>query len=152
MKGWVRQTCQNGFTLLEILAVLLIVAIGMTVLLLGLNRGLDIRQGRGAADDLALAIRTARSDAILSGESVALSFDLTHNTWQRTANAPRPLPANLRVQVTAVASGDGKSLITFYPDGSSTGGNIVMDSGDRHWRIDVAWLTGEVTLQESTAR
>lgn len=152
MKNGLRSTGQQGFTLLELLAVLLVIAIGMTVLLVGLNRGLDSRQGRGAAAELALAIRTARSDAILSNQPVALNFDLTHHTWQRTANVPRPLPANVRVQVTAVASGDGKSLITFYPDGSSTGGNIVMQSGDRRWRIDVAWLTGLVTLQEATPR
>lgn len=150
MKGNVRQTCQTGFTLLEILAVMLIIAIGMTVLLVGLNRGLDSRQGRGAAAELALAIRNARSVAILSGRSVALSFDLTHNTWQRTNNVPRPLPANMRVRVTAEALGDGSNLITFYPDGSSSGGNIVIENADRRWRIDVAWLTGLATLQELT--
>jgi general secretion pathway protein H len=34
--------------------------------------------------------------------------------------------------------------VAFYPDGSSTGGNLLLASGSRRWRIDIGWLTGSV--------
>jgi general secretion pathway protein H len=152
MNGNGRGICQRGFTLLEMLAVLLIIAMGTTTLLVGLNRGLENRQGQSAVAALALTMRAARSDAIFSGRPVAVIFDLTRNTWQRTGRIPQPLPRNMRLRVTAQASDAGENLITFYPDGASSGGNIVMENSTQHWRIDVAWLTGLATLQESTPR
>ena len=43
---------------------------------------------------------------------------------------------------------EGEAGIRFYPDGSSTGGNIQLSRGETVWRIDVNWLTGEVRLRE----
>lgn len=36
------------------------------------------------------------------------------------------------------------SAVDFYPDGSSTGGNLLLANGSRRWRIDIGWLTGSV--------
>jgi general secretion pathway protein H len=38
------------------------------------------------------------------------------------------------------------AVVRFFPDGAATGGRIVLKRGDAAWRVDVGWLTGEVTL------
>jgi general secretion pathway protein H len=43
---------------------------------------------------------------------------------------------------------DGKGRIRFYPDGSSTGGRVTILRDTKEWRVEVAWLTGEVRLEE----
>ena len=32
----------------------------------------------------------------------------------------------------------------FFPDGASTGGRVQLQAPRSAWRIDVAWITGEV--------
>ena len=39
--------------------------------------------------------------------------------------------------------------IRFFPDGASTGGHVSVRLGEREWRINVSWLTGQVTREES---
>jgi len=39
-----------------------------------------------------------------------------------------------------------QAAVRFFPEGASTGGRIVIKRGEAAWRVDVAWLTGEVTL------
>jgi len=40
----------------------------------------------------------------------------------------------------------GQARIRFFPDGSSTGGNIELSRKHREVRIDVDWLTGTVAM------
>jgi general secretion pathway protein H len=44
------------------------------------------------------------------------------------------------------AAGEGVATYRFFPDGASTGGHVRLRRGDAEWRVDVAWLTGEVAL------
>jgi general secretion pathway protein H len=37
--------------------------------------------------------------------------------------------------------------IRFYPDGGSTGGNVRLEANGRIYQVNVAWLTGEASLQ-----
>jgi general secretion pathway protein H len=37
--------------------------------------------------------------------------------------------------------------VEFYPDGGSTGGNLLVSNGDHRWRIDIGWLTGSVQFR-----
>ena len=36
--------------------------------------------------------------------------------------------------------------ITFFPDGSSTGGQVTLSAGNRAFKVDVLWITGKVTI------
>ncbi|MCF5652136.1 hypothetical protein GIV49_21580, partial [Pseudomonas syringae] len=48
---------------------------------------------------------------------------------------------------TVQAASDLGSAVEFYPDGGSSGGNVVVSDGDRRWRIDIGWLTGSVQVR-----
>jgi general secretion pathway protein H len=41
---------------------------------------------------------------------------------------------------------DKIAAIRFFPDGSSTGGAISVANGGTKFRVDVDWLTGNVTI------
>ncbi|PRW95730.1 general secretion pathway protein GspH, partial [Pseudomonas fragi] len=49
-----------------------------------------------------------------------------------------------QAQVTLPIADQAATAVGFYPDGSSTGGNLLLASGSRRWRIDIGWLTGSV--------
>ena len=46
---------------------------------------------------------------------------------------------------------EGVGAIVFFADGASTGGRVQLRVRDAAWNIDVAWLTGEVSLRRSEA-
>ena len=77
------------------------------------------------------------------------TLDARTREWHAPQARHGALP--LAIDIIAVGARDaptGSSVATyrFFPDGASTGGNVRLRRGDAEWRVDVAWLTGEVTL------
>jgi general secretion pathway protein H len=140
---------QSGFTLVEIVVVIALIA-GATALTAGLvSSGLPGQQLRGAARELAAQMRFARAQAIVTGEPQVLTLDANKHEW--TAPRGRHGELNDKIEIIAVgarddAAGEGVATYRFFPDGASTGGHVRLRRGDAEWRVDVAWLTGEVAL------
>jgi len=133
---------QRGFTLLEMLVVILLIGLAASVLGLGVRQGLQVAQERRAVGQMVEALRTTRAGAIVSGQPARTVFDLSDRTFQAPGRALQRWPSRLHVTLhTAEQIGPG---VEFYPDGSSTGGNLLVTSGTRRWRIDIGWLTGSV--------
>lgn len=144
----------RGFTLVELVAVLLLVAIGFATVAWGLAGQLEGRRVRAAAQELVAALRHTRAQAIHRGESLAVELDLGARRYRVPGREPVALPEGMELRMLTARSEQidrERGRIRFYRDGSSTGGNIGLIHGEREWRIEVAWLTGEVTLRE-TAR
>lgn len=141
---------QAGFTLLEMLAVIALIAVGVAVVSFSLGRGLDSLRVREAGRELSLALRTARAKAITEGQPARVQFDLRRRLYQVPGQPPRAWPAGMDLRLTSAAAlGTGeRGAIAFYPDGSSSGGNVRLSHDSRAWRVDVAWLTGDVRWQE----
>jgi general secretion pathway protein H len=138
----------RAFTLLEMLAVILIMLIGLSVLAVAVHHGLEQDRARSAGHELVLALRQTRSEAINSGQPTYLSFDPNRNSYRPKGKPAHPLPEGMLMRLTTTALASGQPGFTFYPSGSSSGGNIVLQSDQRAWRIDVSWLTGDATLRE----
>jgi general secretion pathway protein H len=143
---------QRGFTLLEVIIV---------VVILGLVAGLVIARGparsqtldmRAAAADVARILRGARGQAIGTDRSVLVLVDVTRRAIAVDGGPIRTIPGNLAVAVQAVPQETrGKTLagIRFQPDGSASGGRIVLSDGSRRTQIAVDWLTGRVTIGDA---
>jgi len=59
------------------------------------------------------------------------------------------LPKDLDVTILTGAGlvrGASSGAIFFYPDGSSSGGRISLQQGEREQQIHINWLTGEVDI------
>lgn len=132
----------RGFTLLEMLVVIVLMSIGIGVVGFGLHKGLQQAADRQLLGQMVQALRTTRSAAIISGQPRETSFDLDRRTFQAPGKRPQQWPAEVGVQLNTAA--DLNAAVAFYPDGSSSGGNLVVFQGERRWRIDIGWLTGSV--------
>lgn len=132
----------RGFTLLEMLVVIVLMSIGIGVVGFGLHKGLQQAADRQLLEQMVQALRTTRSAAIISGQTRETSFDLNRRSFKAPGRRPQQWPAEVGVQLNTAA--DLNAAFAFYPDGSSSGGNLQVFQGDRRWRIDVGWLTGSV--------
>lgn len=143
---------ERGFTLLELLVVLIVAVLLIAVvppLLSGLAASTELR---GAAMRIAAALRFTRNAAVTRHREEALLVDLAQRRFQVSAEGrqlalPQDIGIGLHTAQSELLTGDLGS-IRFFPDGSSTGGHIDLSSGRLGYRINVDWLTGRVTVQE----
>ena len=149
------KSAQRGFSLIELVAVLVLVAIALSLVSVAFTKSLDNAKVQAASRDLVAALRYTRGQAIVKGEQAALDIDLQNNTYQAPGKQIVHLPHEMRMTLTTADSeqtGATSGRIRFFPDGASTGGHISVFMGQREWRINVSWLTGEVAREEVAAR
>ncbi|MGK9418323.1 pilus assembly FimT family protein [Pseudomonas cedrina] len=133
---------QRGFTLLEMLVVIVLISIAAGLVGFGLQQGLRAATERQAVGQMVEALRSTRARAIISGRTERTLFDLRALSFQAPGRPLKHWPAGL--QVTLHTAEHAGSAVEFYADGSSTGGNLLLANGSRRWRIDIGWLTGSV--------
>jgi general secretion pathway protein H len=143
-----------GFTLIEILVVISLVA-GLTVILMmSMNGGMNGMRLRSEARTIASELRRARSQAISTGTVQAFRIVPEDRTWtgakDRKGEIPKPLIVTF-TGVRQVLERDGEGVILFFEDGASTGGRIQLKHERAALNVDVAWLTGEVSLHRGEA-
>jgi general secretion pathway protein H len=144
-------TPQRGFTLLEILAVLALLGIALAVTAFSLDGGLDRARLDASARDIAAALRHTRTRALVEHRPQWFTLDLNARTFASPGRDPQGIPGGTVLHVTSAAEDvqhPGQARIRFFPDGSSTGGNIELSRKHREVRIDVDWLTGTVAMGE----
>jgi len=133
---------QRGYTLLELLVESLLISIAAGLLGFGLQHGLRAAKERQVVGQMVEALRSTRARAIVSSAMQKTVFDLHRLSFQAPGRPQQHWPADMRVTLhTAEQAG---AAIEFYPDGSSTGGHLLLANGTRRWRIDIGWLTGSV--------
>lgn len=138
---------QQGFTLLELLAVLVVISIAMTLLTTGISRGLAGVRERQVLDDMLQTLRQAHVLAVTKGQSMTLRFDLHRLCYRLEQRAEKCLPAGYQLTVQSAAElPRGEPTFVFHADGSASGGNIRVHTPTHMARVDVSWLTGIATL------
>jgi general secretion pathway protein H len=98
-------------------------------------------------------LRDTRTRAMATGKPQWFTVDLRGHAWAAPGREPHAFPADAGVRVTSAAQESdrgGVARIRYFPDGSSSGGNIVLGDDRRSARIDVDWLTGAVTVSSGT--
>lgn len=141
-----------GFTLVELLVVLAILALVLAVIPRVLPGSTATAELKGAARTLASAVRATRSEAVRRGRDAVFILDLANREYSTAGGGRRGrLPESLTYRLFTAESermSETQGGIRFFPDGSSTGGRITVALADRKYLIAVDWLTGRVTVGE----
>ena len=99
---------------------------------------------------VAESLRAARSAAIVVNREQILSIDVERRQFLTPeAKAPVQLPAGVNIGfITARQEQLNESIghIRFFPDGSSTGGRVILAVEDIQNVVDIDWLTGAISI------
>ncbi len=139
-----------GFSLMELMLVLVLLglAAAVTIPYLGNMGGAGLT---GAARELAAGMKLARSRAVVAATETVLFIDLNSRTFAVSGDSQaRELPENLSIELETAQSelADEGGGYRFFPDGSSTGGSVLLGLNERTMRVNVDWLTGRVYITE----
>ena len=140
-----RPSREGGFTLFELLVVIVLVSVAAAILSTGLGRGMQAAQERSALTAMVASLHRARVQAISAGQPVRATFDL--NARQVVLPEQRSSTWSEDFEVHLHTAENLGAAFEFYPDGAASGGHILVSHGEKRWRIDIAWLTGRATLR-----
>lgn len=136
-----------GFTLVEMLVLLVILALVATAAVPLLSRGSESLRLQLASSELAAAFRVTRSAAITRNAETTLVIDVDHRTFQSTVIPQHPFAADIEAKLTfasGIRSASSDGGFRFFSDGSSTGGDVMLSFHGKQARLCVDWMTGEV--------
>lgn len=143
----------RGFTLVEIIVVLVISVLGFSVISTNINSGNYGAKLELVTREIASALRYAQSQALLNQKSMAVDINLKDNSYS-ISNQEKKYTLNQEISISLVIAEEEYSVeqigsIRFFPDGSSTGGRIKLQWGNQIKQIDVNWITGQVKINEN---
>jgi general secretion pathway protein H len=140
----------HGFTLVELLVVMVIIALVMGLVATSLSRSVSGAESRAAARKAVAAIRYTRTQAILKKTEQVFLVDVEARSYQAPGRPVVILPEGIEVRLTSARSeqtAENVHGIRFFPDGGSTGGRLDLFVNEREYSVNVAWLTGEASLE-----
>ena len=138
------KSSRAGYTIAELVAVLIIIALAMAIVGPRIVAG-DSRDLRRAADQVETAAAHARALAMRSGADVVMRLDLDRGEITlEPQGALYRLPALDRIEAVVAESENGETGpgIRFFAEGGATGGRIDIEHGEGQRHILVNWLTG----------
>lgn len=148
--GRLTQRTSQGFTLLELMVVLVIMVMAYTLAVPIISKVMPGTELKGAARQITAGLRRARSQAITQKVQTTLTLDVEQRQFTLSGDKRNyALPEKLDISLLTAQSELQQAKIgsiRFYPDGSSTGGRITLASGALQYAVSVDWLTGQVTI------
>lgn len=141
--------CNKGFSLVELLVVLMLMSmIAASVSLVVLNRGDDLKS---VTRDIAHLMRLTQMRSIREDRALQIEIDLASNSIafpDQTLDIPTEFSLTVKTTAAQVIEDDLVGM-TFFPDASSTGGFIQMESDEEIYEISVIWMTGKIKTRHT---
>lgn len=138
---------EDGFTLLELMAVMLIIALVASLVIT-----MTARTGRPGLKAVTLQtaalLRRERTEAILAGRERHVSLDGVRRVLVGETGEAVSIPRDVAVDLLgtdAVWSGR-QAVVRFNPDGASTGAVLRLSREKAQYEIRVNWFTGSVDV------
>lgn len=109
---------------------------------------------KAAARRTAGALRLTREIAIARGRDAAWIIDVEDGRYGiQGDHRGGTLPDGIDIELVAAEDemqSERVGAIRFFPDGSSTGGRVILkrDDGGAGWQVGVNWLTGRILVAE----
>jgi len=160
-----RKLNKKGVTLLELIIVMVIIAIGATLVAPNIGRWLQHYRLRSATRDIVSTMRTAQMKAISINTEHRVSFDIAANEYllqiKTTQSAPNdwePKWTNARAQQLQQKLSGGVTMTAvtfpgdnaeFNPNSTSSSGSVTLNNNKGMTRrIVLTAATGRVRIEE----
>ncbi len=144
----------SGFTLLELLVALAIASLIMALVVPNLMRGPGRRELDASVRDVASSLRTTRALAISVDRPQGFVVDVDHGVYGPAARSPlHRLPPGIGISLTTTSGqvyDAATGMVRFFPDGSSTGGEVVLIGDGLRYHVLINWLDGQITISETS--
>jgi general secretion pathway protein H len=157
----------RGFTLIEVMVVLILISLSMLLVTPSLSRFSKTVELKGAAKKISAILRYYRSEAVNQGKVYQVLFDpdlrevriqsieekdedegANDKSSQKRYTLPKGVDIK-EVKADSPQYPSDYSVIEFYPNGGSNGGTILLGSQDRKgYRIKIDFLTGVVEIEK----
>lgn len=134
-----------GFTLVEMLVVLAIMALVAAIAAPGLVSNYRTKNVETMAGEITMRLRLSRTSAIATARPKQVVVDLGTRIIRFGERDIVALPDDVKMTVVtgqATVVADRQTVLTFLPDGSASGMDISLQQKGRTARIAVNWLTG----------
>jgi general secretion pathway protein H len=140
----------TGFTLFELLVVLVIIGGILTLAPVAFHRVMPGLELKASARGIATALREARSLAIRDNRETTVIMDTEAGSYRLGGGGRvQALDEALELSLVTAASeriGENAGRVRFFPDGTSTGGRVTLARGETEYYILVDWLTGRAEI------
>lgn len=145
-----RSASEGGFTLIEVVCALAIIALVAAIMLPEIPRGTSRARLEAYAMQVATLLKADRNAAIRSRLPVATEIDAPSRTVRAGASDRRVLlPGDVRFDATLAArcnQREAGSTIVFFASGMSCGGVIALSRRGTGYEIRVNWFTGGIEI------
>lgn len=141
----------GGFTLLEIMMVMVLVLIVLGISTVFFSSMLPSQNLNAAGRELSAMLRFARLLAKTSGETRTVFVDLETGRYGIQGVHTRRIPQGITVKITDALEGEitrGRYSIPFNGSGQVTWGRITLSGGKRVLSIEIDPVLGAVVLKE----
>lgn len=142
-------SAQSGFTVFELLIVMVIAAMAAASVLVLYRAPSAHTELRSAALLTASRFRDLRAAAMATGTQRTASIDVERRVI-RYADSRPPLRISPSIAITVTAADSERQSPTaagvrYFPNGSSTGATIAFHSERQAYEVRINWLTGRVS-------
>ena len=147
----------TGFTLIEMVVVLLIIAVGTVIAIPMVEGGFDSREVRRAARQIASTMHYCRGEAVARGVPQELVIDALRNSVHTTGGRWATLTDRAVIEHVRGGNdlGDSVVQILFFPNGSTSGAEVVLasrrDRFQNRLRIELDPLIGSVRVGDDVS-
>jgi general secretion pathway protein H len=148
--GASRSTGESGFTLIEVVCVLAIVALMAAILLPEIPRGTSRARIEAYALEIATVLNTDHNAAIRRGRAIVTEIDapsrlVSSGATQRTVRVPSDVRFDAALAKRCNQRDVGSTII-FFASGMSCGGIIALTRLGVGYQVRVNWFTGGVEI------